>query len=133
MAFMDKEASAFFIGEEGLDLEAFFVPIAGFADQFKIGDQENGLCKTFLPPADGGHRAVSLASELDIGEADAIAGPQAQVCERERELFFVQLRILGCPADIQPVQGLDRRLELDPIEFTVSQEDHRAIFGNDLL
>jgi len=80
MAFMNKEPSTFLVGEKGLDLEPFFVPIATFGGQLEIGDQEDRFC--------------------------------------------VPLRILGSSADIQPAQGLDRRLELNSIEFTVSQKDH---------
>jgi len=77
MAFVDIETSTFLVREEGLDLETFFVPIASFGGQFEIGNQENGFLKTFLPPANDSHRAICLASELGIGEADAIAGLQA--------------------------------------------------------
>src|SRR3990172_10486755 len=41
MTFMEVKSAALLVGKEGFDLEAFFVPITGFATQFKVGHQKD--------------------------------------------------------------------------------------------
>ena len=41
MTFGEVKAATFFIQKEGFDLEAFFVPVAGFVGQGEIGNDSN--------------------------------------------------------------------------------------------
>lgn len=52
MAFMQVEPAAFLIGEKGLDLEPFGIPVAGFFDQLEVGDQIDRFLVALPPPAD---------------------------------------------------------------------------------
>jgi hypothetical protein len=93
------------------DPETFFVPIARFAAQFKVGHQEDGFEVAHASPSDDHHRAIALKRKVDIGDTHLIAWAQAQLSERKEDLFFIKLGILSSPANVPQSQRLESRLE----------------------
>jgi len=72
---------------------------------------------------------LALAGEPDVRDADLDPWTQAQIAERKQPIVFVKLSILGSPADVAQVQGLQSGLEFDPIELAITQEYCLAIFS----
>ena len=129
MTFMQVKSAAFLVGEEGFDLKAFLVPMTGFATQLEIGHQKDGFEVTAFPPGNDRHWAIAFERKADVWNTDLIAWAQGQISERKEYPIFIKPGILGRPANITQVQRLQSRLELNPIEFTIPQEDRPAVLG----
>lgn len=67
MAFVKVETTAFLVREKGFDAESFGIPVAGFFDQFQVGNQVDRLLIAFSPPGDGMNGAVTMASKQHFG------------------------------------------------------------------
>jgi hypothetical protein len=59
LAFVQMEAPALLVGEEGSDAKAFGIPVTSFFGQLHIGGQVNRLFVAGFPPSDGQHWTIS--------------------------------------------------------------------------
>jgi len=124
MTFVEIETATFLVGEESFDAEAFFIPMTGFIGQIKVCDQENGFLIPALPPGQHGHWAIPFASNPNVGYADQIAWLKEQFAKGKEAIIFIHLCIFGVAADILAFHRLQGRLQFNPSEFAIPQEDH---------
>jgi hypothetical protein len=58
VTFVQMEATAFLVGEEGFNPKSFAIPVTGFLRQGHIGDQVNRLLAVSTPPGHNKNWAI---------------------------------------------------------------------------
>jgi hypothetical protein len=98
--------------------------MTGFIGRTKIGDQENGFLILALPPGQRGHWAILFAGNPNVGQTDQIARLKEQIAKGKELIVFIHLCIFGGAAAILAFLCLQSRLQLNPVELAIPQEDH---------
>ena len=105
VAFVEIEATAFLVGEEGLNSIPFAVPVTGFINQLQVRDEIYRLFVFRVPSGNGQDWAVGLKREKHVGYTDALSTLDAQIFKSEPFVIGTQLGILGHTTRVQPLEG----------------------------
>ena len=134
MTFMQKEPTAFLVGEEGFDLKTFFVPIDRLHRAIRNWSPDRWDEQTRVPTGNHGDRAIAFFGEPDLRDADLIVNLEEQDQRtKTASPSSIELGILGRATHIVPTFGLQSSLKFDPVKFSISQKHHVTVFGQDRL
>ena len=114
-------------------MKTFFVPIQGFIGQFEIAHQIDRMSKTPFPSGNYRDRAIALLGKPNLWNADLVVELEEQILKRKPSPLFVELRILGSSTHIAPSFGLQGRLELNPIKFSIPQKGNEYCLGQSIF
>jgi len=94
-----------------------------FADQFHTRDQVDRLFVLGVPPSNSQHRTIVLKGKGHARQVDASSWLHTHLVEGEPFAVCPQLGVLGCTADVLPSVAINGRLESNPIELPVTNEN----------
>ena len=135
VALVQIESTALLVREEGFDLEAPAVKVAGLFCRAHVGDQMDGLLAVLSPPSDGADRPVFALGERCVGNIKDISGfdMTGNIIKAEHFPFPIQGCCLAGAQDILPLALFHESLQIHTIELPVPEQHHPSSLRNQLL